>query len=74
MTKYIVNKNPQPNGDHEVHKSPRSLCVSPRYPLSENQLYLGEFVGCSGAVAEAKRRGYSTSDGCYYCSGACHTS
>ncbi len=72
--KYIVNKNAQANGDHEVHKWPESLCSSPRYPLSENQLHLGEYVGCTGAVQEAKRRGYQTADGCYYCSSACHTS
>jgi hypothetical protein len=53
--KYIVNKNAQANGDHEVHKWPESLCSSPRYPMSENQLHLGEYVGCTGAVQEAKK-------------------
>jgi hypothetical protein len=71
--KYIVNKNAQANGDHEVHKWPESLCSSPRYPMSENQLHLGEYDGCTGAVQEAKKRGYPTANGCYYCSSACNT-
>ena len=74
MSRYIVNSNPQSNGDHEVHLYPESLCKSPKYPLPENQVDLGEFSGCHGAVAAATRRGYSRANGCYYCSNACHTS
>ena len=73
MPNYIVNRNAQSNGDHEVHLSPQSLCSSPRYPLPQNQEPLGDHVTCNGAVAEAKRRGYARANGCYYCSFACHT-
>lgn len=67
MKKYYVNKNAQSNGDHEVHDED---C---RYlPISENRKYLGEFSSCKEAVKEAKKT-YTSSDGCYTCSYACHT-
>lgn len=74
MSQYIVNKNAQSNGDHEVHKSPRSECTSPRYPLPSNQVDLGWFSNCAEAVEKAKGIGYKAADGCYYCSYECHTS
>lgn len=75
MPNYIVNKNAQfDSGDHEVHLSPRSQCPSPRYPEPANREDLGSHVDCRGAVAEAKRRGYRTANGCFYCSTSCHTS
>jgi hypothetical protein len=64
---YIVNKNSQPNGDHEVHRSGCS-----RMPYVSNRLYLGEFNNCYDAVAKA-REYYSQADGCYFCSRDCHT-
>lgn len=73
MPEYIVNKNAQPNGDHEVHVTPRSKCSSPAYPDLGNQLRLGNFADCAGAVRAAKRH-YPTADGCYYCSNDCHKS
>lgn len=74
MPTYIVNTNPQPGSrDHEVHVTPRVDCSSPRYPNPENQESLGYFSSCHGAVEEAKRRGYRTANGCYYCANACHT-
>lgn len=66
--KYYVNVNSQQNGDHEVHTLGCSFLPDP-----ENRIYLGEFNSCSPAVRKAKQR-YSKSDGCYYCSRACHTS
>lgn len=67
MKKYYVNKNAQPNGDHEVHTSD---C---RYlPNVENRKYLGEFNYCSSAVTEAKKT-YPQSNGCKTCSNSCHT-
>ena len=68
MAAYYVNKNAQPNGDHEVHKSDCS-----RMPNPENRKYLGDFSSCHGAVRKAKEA-YPKADGCYYCSPACHTS
>ena len=69
MSKYYVNMNAQDNGDHEVHED-GCYWLS----IAENVKYLGNFVSCHGAVAEAKRLGYATADGCVHCSGACHTS
>lgn len=68
MALYYVNKNAQANGDHEVHKSSCS-----RMPYPENRKYLGDFSNCRDAVREAKKT-YTTADGCFYCSPACHTS
>ena len=67
MDSYYVNKNAQPNGDHEVHKFGCSYM-----PHQENRIYLGQFDGCTGAVREAKKT-YSKADGCAHCSAACHT-
>ena len=68
MKKYYVNKNAQPNGDHEVHDED---C---RYlPLVANRIYLGEFSSCYGAVTASKQY-YSTTNGCRTCSILCHTS
>lgn len=75
MPDYIVNKNAQyDSGDHEVHVADRSACTSPRYPEPQNREPLGSFLSCVGAVQEAKRRGYRTANGCYYCAKPCHTS
>ena len=64
--KYYVNKNAQPNGDHEVHTS---SCYF--LPSIENRIYLGEFTNCKDAVKKAKEY-YSQVDGCYFCSNSCH--
>ena len=68
MTKYYVNKNPQANGDHEVHKE-----SCPVLPDEENRRYLGDFATCHEAVREA-RKIYPTADGCRICSPECHRS
>ena len=68
MVKYYVNKNPQDNGDHEVHKFG---CFW--LPKAENRIYLGSFANCKDAVKEAKKH-YNNVNGCYHCSRACHTS
>jgi hypothetical protein len=67
MKKYYVNKNPQNNGDHEVH---HEGCI--HMPSAEQRLYLGAFPSCLGAVSASKRR-YRSSDGCKICSNLCHT-
>lgn len=72
MPNYIVNKNAQSNGDNEVHVTPRSSCTSPRYPEEHNQVELGFFISCEGAVTEAKNKGYNA-NGCWYCSRPCNT-
>jgi|GEM_PF-571814 len=73
MTQYVINKNPQPTpaGEHEVHKNDGSCN---HMPDPANRIALGDFSGCAGAVAEAKRRYPGKQvDGCYYCANACHT-
>ena len=67
MAKYVMNKNSQSNGDHEVHKEGCSWMPKP-----ENQLPLGDFPSCHGAVAKAKTID-SLADGCKHCSPDCHT-
>ncbi len=67
MAMYYVNKNAQDNGDHEVHTSDCTFL-----PNQENRLYLGDFSNCYEAVREAKKH-YYQSNGCKFCSPACHT-
>lgn len=67
MARYYVNSRAQANGDHEVHREGCS-----RMPSVENRVYLGDFLSCGPAKQEAKKR-YPQSDGCFYCSRACHT-
>lgn len=70
MPNYCVNSNAQSNGDHEVHDLASTKgCL----PSARNQVSLGYFGSCTGAVTEAKRRGYSTANGCAYCAAACNT-
>lgn len=69
MHRFIVNRNAQPTGEHEVHDLD-AACI--RLPDSENRRGLGEFSSCQGAVIEAKKL-YSSVDGCYYCCPDCHT-
>ena len=74
MSNYIVNKNAQSNGDHEVHVTPKSSCSSHKYPLPQNQVDLGWHATCHGAVQKAKGLGYTKADGCFWCANDCHTS
>jgi hypothetical protein len=67
MPYYYVNDNAQSNGDHEVHTQECSFLPSPA-----NRRYLGYFLRCQDAVAEA-RKTYRQSNGCYYCSRECNT-
>lgn len=71
MAYYYLNRNQQPNDDYEVHTS---TCAW--LPSEGNREYLGDFVYCSSAIAEAKRRHplWHRINGCKHCSSACHTS
>ena len=69
MAQYIVNRNAQPNGDHEVHNL-NGTCY--RLPNPENRVALGEHYSCTSAV-QAARRHYTQVNGCAYCASACHT-
>lgn len=72
MREYIVNKNAQPNGDHEVHDlliGKQKQCL----PNIENQKNLGLYTSSHNAVNVA-RRTYATANGCFYCCRESHTS
>ena len=66
MASYYVNENPQPNGEHEVHKEGCDYLK-----LVVNKKYLGDFNNCLDAVRKA-REIYDKVDGCFYCSYECH--
>ena len=66
MANYYINRNQQPSGDYEVH---RSDCTQGAEP--ENQVSLGWLNNGVEAVRAAKLRfpdHASTINGCYYCS------
>ena len=67
MAEHCVNKNAQPNGDHEVH---RKGCEF--WPDPGNWIPLGDHPTCHGAVLQARRH-YTQVNGCYFCSRECHT-
>lgn len=67
MDYYYVNKNAQPTGEHEVHKSSCN-----HLPDTSNCIGLGYFSNCADAVKKAKEH-YSNVDGCYHCCRPCHT-
>lgn len=68
MPRYLVNRTPQPNGDHEVH-------VDTCYWLSlaQSTADLGYHATCVTAVSAA-RAIYPTANGCKHCASSCHTS
>ena len=52
MPIFIVNKNAQKNGDHEVHNVTTGCSYMPNI---ENQVAAGIHPTCVGAVAEVKK-------------------
>jgi len=71
MARFILNSNQQPNGDNEVHNATTGCNWMPE---SQNQINLGEYPNCHGAVAAAKAAyGNARINGCAYCCPACHT-
>lgn len=70
MAVYIVNKNADNNGRHEIHR--KDYCN--HLPEPKNQIILGDFSSCTTALAEAKKKWSSLKfDGCAYCCESCHT-
>ena len=67
MNNYYVNNNPNPGGEHEVHKEGCSWLdlVSSKTPL-------GKHSNCKDAVKEAKKY-HADVDGCKHCIPECHT-
>lgn len=71
MPNFVINKNAQANGDHEVHNKTTGCSYMPN---SENQINLGNHPSCHQAVADAKRRWPNHRiNGCYFCCKPCHT-
>lgn len=68
MPEYVMNKNAQSNGDHEVHVKG---CA--HGPALQNQHSLGIHAYCNSAVAAAKKIN-PKADGCFFCSRDCHKS
>lgn len=67
MPRYYINRHAQDSGDNEVHQYGCSWLEK-----VIDKEYLGDFPTCRGAVQEARRRGYSTADGCAYCCPNCN--
>lgn len=71
MPSFVINKNPQQNGDHEVHNA-SDPCQN--MPMPSNQIDLGFHPTCREAVASAKQRWPGNRiNGCYWCANDCHT-
>ncbi len=69
MPNFIVNKNAQATGEHEVH----NLDNNCKYlPDENNQIELGNHLTCQSAVYSA-RAYFIHVDGCFYCASDCHT-
>lgn len=72
MPRYVINKNQQSNGDHEIHDATNG-CIY--MPLQQNQVDLGVHGNCQSAVAAAKKQWPSNKiNGCRTCCYPCHTS
>lgn len=70
MEDFYINKNEQPNGDHEVH---RPTCYW--MPSVLNREYLGRFAGSHGAILYAGILHPSWHiNGCIHCCPESHTS
>jgi hypothetical protein len=67
MPSFFVNRNPQITGDHDVHRLGCS-----QLPSHSTRQFLGEFLTCHIAIAEAKRF-YPRSSGCNICLPECYT-
>ncbi len=74
MPQYVLNRNAQSNGDHEVHNK-TVPCNIYTFPRPENQIDLGYHSNCHDAVAYAKsQHRLARINGCAYCATVCHTS
>jgi len=66
MDRYLVNRNPQEGGEHEVHTTDCD-----HLPEPENRIDLGYHDDCEGAIQAAKKY-FTHVDGCFYCCEPCH--
>lgn len=71
MDSFIINKQSQNNGDHEVHNITKGCSY---LPDPKNQIGLGDHESCTEAVELAKKTWSDERiNGCYYCCNECHT-
>lgn len=71
MPKFIMNKNAQSTGEHEVHNLDAGC---KHLPMLINCIELGFHTNCQSAVAYAKAIHPSkVIDGCAFCAPQCHT-
>jgi len=70
MYKFIVNKNSDEKGLHEVHQE--NICN--HLPLLENRVDLGSHSNCTSALQKVRQLNPNLRfDGCAYCAPSCHT-
>ena len=67
MPNYVVNKNPQRTGEHELH-----LLGCIYQPDVKNSIEVGYHPNCRSALEQAKKI-FANTDGCAYCCPECHT-
>ena len=65
MEIYIVNRNKNDKGSHEVHTTVPRLCN--KTPALIDHVPLGLHPSYNSAVTKAKDLGYSPADGCDHC-------
>lgn len=70
MPNFVLNKNAQQNGDHEVHNSDNPCHY---LHMVVNREDLGWHLTCSSAITRARSLGYWKANGCAFCVPACHT-
>ena len=68
MIHYLINKNADMNGRHEIHKT--NICE--HLPDLKNREDLGWFCSDVEALRCAMIRGNLKADGCYYCCNDIH--
>jgi hypothetical protein len=66
VPRYVVNKNEQATGEHEVHTTECG-----HKPARENCIALGYCSNCQVALQKALAY-FSNVDGCAYCCPECH--
>ena len=58
---FYVNNNPQPTGEHEIHKE-----GCEKLKEVKSRIYIGYCLNCKEAIERAAKI-YPKVDGCYYC-------
>ena len=70
MSMYAINRNPQPNGELEMH----NIDICGHLPDEDNRIYLGHFISSLDALEHARERFPDANiDGCWFCSPEAHT-